>query len=163
MQDNLQEKLFEEKPPPCVRVLVPYPIDKAYDYIVPNSLSVGQGDYVCVPLGNREIMGVVWGGASADVNVGRLKTIVSKYDLDAMVQVHRDFIDWVAGYTLSPKGSVLKMSLSARGGLTPPKPKVGYMINSSVSPSLTPPPEGGGNSSCHSTSPPTPSPFEGEG
>ncbi len=128
MRDNLQEKLFEEKPPPCVKVLVPYPIDKAYDYIVPDGLSVRQGDYVCVPLGRREVTGVVWGEASADINIGKLKAIVSKYDLEAMPSVHRDFIDWVAGYTLSPLGSVLKMSLSARGGLTPPKPARGFKI-----------------------------------
>ncbi len=147
MQDNLQEKLFEEKHSPCVKVLVPYPIDKAYSYIVPDGLSVVQGDYVCVPLGNREVTGVVWGKANGEVDAKKLKAIVSRYDLEPMSQVHRDFIDWVAGYTLSPKGSVLKMSLSARGGLTAPKPKVGYVIASSLisAPTLTLPPEGGGD------------------
>ncbi|MGH1378690.1 MAG: primosomal protein N' [Alphaproteobacteria bacterium] len=109
-----------------MRVLVPYPVDKAYDYFVPANLSVDLGDYVCVPLGNREISGVVWGRGSEDFNPDKLKSIISKYDLEPMTQEHRDFIDWVSGYTLGALGSVLKMSLSAPAGLTPPKPSRGF-------------------------------------
>lgn len=112
-----------------MRVLVPYPVDKAYDYAVPPNISVSAGDYVCVPLGNREISGVVWGEASGDVKPKKLKSIISKYDLDPMPQEHRNFIDWVAGYTLGALGSVLKMSLSAPAGLTPPKPARGFRCN----------------------------------
>ncbi len=111
-----------------MRVLVPYPIDKAYDYIVPPALALNIGDYVCVPLGNREITGVIWGKSLGEVDFKKLKSIISKYDIDHMPRVHRDFIDWVAGYVLAPKGSVLKMSLSARGGLNPPKPARGFRI-----------------------------------
>ncbi len=115
-----------------VSVLVPYPIDKAYDYIVPESLAVTEGDYVCVPLGNREITGVVWSVTPAgDVARKKLKAIISKYDIDPMPKVHRDFIDWVAGYTLSMKGSVLKMALSAPAGLNLPKPARGFRLDSS--------------------------------
>ncbi|PCK00482.1 MAG: primosomal protein N' [Zetaproteobacteria bacterium] len=112
-----------------MRVLVPYPVDKAYDYIVPLHMDVAPGDYVCVPLMNREISGVVWGEATGDVNPKKLKAIISKYDLDPMPKVGRDFIDWVAGYTLGTLGSVLKMSLSAPAGLTPPKPARGFRRN----------------------------------
>lgn len=45
----------------CMNVLVPYPVDKAYSYIVPEGITVAPGDYVVVPLGNREVPGVVWG------------------------------------------------------------------------------------------------------
>lgn len=44
-----------------MNVLVPYPVDKAYSYIVPEGITVAPGDYVVVPLGNREVPGVVWG------------------------------------------------------------------------------------------------------
>ncbi len=111
-----------------MRVLVPYPVDKAYDYIVPPHISVQAGDYVCVPLGNREIAAVVWGEACGEVNAAKLKPIISKYDLDPMPKAHRDFIDWVANYTLAPRGSVLKMALSAPAGLTPPKPARGFCL-----------------------------------
>ncbi|MGH1402797.1 MAG: primosomal protein N' [Alphaproteobacteria bacterium] len=116
----------------AVCVLVPYPVDKAYDYQVPADLSVQVGDYVCVPLGNREVAGVVWGSAAGDVALSKLKSIVSKYDIDPMPDVHRRFIDWVAGYTLSMKGSVLKMALSAPAGLSPPKPQQGYRFSQSL-------------------------------
>lgn len=112
-----------------MRVLVPYPVDKAYDYRVPPHLSVAVGDYVCVPLGNREIAGVVWGDAAGDFDPKKLKSIISKYDLDPMSQAHRDFIDWVSGYTLGAKGSVLKMALSAPAGLMPPKPARGFQYH----------------------------------
>ncbi|MGH1376303.1 MAG: primosomal protein N' [Alphaproteobacteria bacterium] len=113
-------------------VLVPYPVDKAYDYIVPAHMSVQEGDYVCVPLGNREIAGVVWGQAAGDVNPKKMKAMISHYDLDPMPKVHRDFIDWVANYTVSMKGSVLKMALSAPAGLTPAKPQRGYRYSRSA-------------------------------
>tara|TARA_R110002095_G_scaffold118651_5_gene103365 strand:+ start:1209 stop:3458 length:2250 start_codon:yes stop_codon:yes gene_type:complete len=112
-----------------VSVLVPYPVDKAYDYIVPPDITVKVGDYVCVPLGNREIPAVVWGEASGDVKPKKLKAVISKYDLDAMPETHRKFIDWVAKYTVSMKGSVLKMALSAPAGLSPSKPARGFRRN----------------------------------
>ncbi len=135
-----QSSLFAEQstdPVPLnatvMRVLVPYPVDKAYDYMIPGHIHVQAGDYVCVPLGNREIAGVVWGDAAGDVDPKKLKSVISRYDLDPMPKSHRDFIDWVAHYTLSPLGFVLKMALSAPAGLTPPKPAKGYRMNEGVS------------------------------
>ncbi len=133
MSDLFQDKLFEEEAKTsdvhrAMAVLVPYPVDKAYDYIVPDGLNVRAGDYVCVPLGNREIAGVVWGEAAGDVSSAKLKPILSKYDLEPMNATIRQFVDWVAGYTVSPKGSVLKMALSVPAGLTPPKPQKGYSL-----------------------------------
>ncbi len=109
-----------------VSVLVPFPVDKAYDYLVPEGLSVAPGDYVCVPLGSREITGVVWGAGAGDVDPSKLKEIVSRYDIEPMQDVTREFVDWVASYTLSMKGSVLKMAVSVPAGLTPPKPTRGF-------------------------------------
>ena len=131
-----QGSFFEEEeqdvtPPQgaVVSVLVPYPVDKAYDYVVPPEITVKAGDYVCVPLGSREIPAVVWGQASGDVNPKKLKPVISKYDLDPMQKVTRDFVDWVASYTLSMKGSVLKMALSVPAALHPPKPSKGFRRN----------------------------------
>ncbi|MDH5721938.1 MAG: primosomal protein N' [Alphaproteobacteria bacterium] len=109
-----------------VSVLVPYPVEKAYDYAVPKDLDLQAGDYICVPLGNREITGVVWGEGTGDVEPKKLKSVISKYPLKSMSGIHRKFIDWVANYTLSAKGMVLKMSLSAPAALNPPKPSIAY-------------------------------------
>ena len=44
-----------------VRVLLPLPLADAYDYSVPEGLDVASGQFVIVPLGKRETLGVVWG------------------------------------------------------------------------------------------------------
>ncbi len=122
-----------EKPPSRVMaVLVPYPIDKAYDYGVPDHLQVDVGDYVCVPLGGREVTGVVWGAPAGDVNPKKIKYILDRYDAKPMRKVHRDFIAWAARYTASPLGSVLKMTVSVPQGLEAPKPMQGYKIADTV-------------------------------
>ncbi|MGH1457025.1 MAG: primosomal protein N' [Alphaproteobacteria bacterium] len=146
MQDNFQAKLFDEPEDNSpsvgavrsVAVLLPYPVDKAYDYIVPGGLDVVLGDYVCVPLGNREVTGVVWGTGAGDVNPAKLKPIISKFYLEPMMDEARQFIDRVARYTVSMKGSVLKMSLSAPAGLIPPKPSTGYCVSGLQAGKLTP-------------------------
>ncbi len=132
-----QTSLFEEEKPDVqetgdrVCVLVPYPVGKEYDYLVPSDLSVSAGDYVCVPLGNREVTGVVWRQAIGDGDIAskKLKSVISKYSIEPMSKVNREFIDWVAGYTLSMKGSVLKMALSSSAGLNPPRASRGFRIN----------------------------------
>jgi len=109
-------------------VLVPYPVDKAYDYGVPDGVDLEAGDYVIVPLGGREVTAVVWGDAAGDVNPKKLKNVVMKHQAKPMPKVMRDFVDWVAEYTMSPKGFVLKMALSVPGALAPPKPAKGYRV-----------------------------------
>lgn len=127
-----QSSLFQEEEPPaaaperCKRVLVPFPVDKAYDYIVPEDMDVQAGDYVTVPLSGRDITGVVWGDAAGDVNPKKLKSMIWRYDFQGMPEVQRKFVDWVSEYTLGAKGSVLKMSLSARSALEPPAPIKAY-------------------------------------
>lgn len=113
-------------------VLVPYPVDKAYDYIVPKDMDIRIGDFVCVPLSGREIPAVVWGEGTGDVNPKKLKHIISRYDLKPMSATTQKFIDWVAGYTMTPKGSVLKMSMSAPAGLEPPKPVKAYTLHPDI-------------------------------
>ncbi len=112
-----------------VDVLVPYPVDRAYSYAVPEGMSLAPGDYVAVPLGNREVPGVVWDGAPEGPPPKNIKTILARYDMPPMPEAHRKFIDWTAQYSMSPKGFVMKMALSVPGALQPPKPATGYTIN----------------------------------
>jgi len=118
-------------------VLVPYPVDKAYDYGVPEGEPLVPGDYVTVPLGGREVPAVVWGEAAGDVNPAKLKSVVLKHNLKPMPEVMCKFIDWVAEYTMSPKGFVLKMALPVFGALEPPKPAKGYRISGAQADKLT--------------------------
>ena len=95
-----------------VAVLLPLPVATAYDYLVPEGLSLVPGDIVEVPLARRFEVGVVWGPGRGDVPAAKLRDVVHTLDLPPLPDVLRKFIDWVASYTLQPAGSVLRMTLN---------------------------------------------------
>ena len=109
-----------------VRVLLPLPLAEAYDYRLPDGLDADPGDCVLVPLGTREVTGVVWGAGSGDVDESRLKEVIRRFDVPPLCDVARDFIDWVAQYVMSPPGAVLRMTLRVPAALDPPKPVIAY-------------------------------------
>lgn len=109
--------------------LVPYPVDKAYDYAFSEELSAQEGSYVCVPLGQRHVPAVVWGAGAGDVSKAKIKEALECYNLPPLPAVHRKFLDWMAHYTMAPLGSVLKLTMSVPGALEPPKAVTGYIIN----------------------------------
>lgn len=115
-----------------VSVLVPYPVDKAYSYILPEGMQAETGDYVVVPLGSREIPAVVWGDAPDDVPVKKLKTVIAKYDFPPMASENREFLDWTARYNMAPRGYVMKMALSVPAALEPPKAVTAYKTGVSI-------------------------------
>ncbi len=93
-------------------MLLPLPVETAYDYIVPEGLTLALGDIVEVPLARRFEVGVVWGPGIGGVAEAKLREVVHRLDLPALPDVLRRFIDWVAGYTLQPAGAVLRMTLN---------------------------------------------------
>ena len=107
-------------------VLLPLPLAGAYDYGVPEGLELAPGDFVQVPLGSREAIGVVWGGATGEVAAHKLKAVGGRLDTPPLPEAERRFIDWVAHYTLSPPGVVLRMAMSASRALEPPRPSLAY-------------------------------------
>jgi primosomal protein N' (replication factor Y) len=95
-----------------VDVLVPVALDHAYSYRVPAELDLAPGDVVAVPLGPREVTGVVWGEGTAQPGLdNRLKDVEAKLDLPPLKDELRRFVDWVATYTVSPRGMVLRACL----------------------------------------------------
>lgn len=107
-----------------VQVLVPGPLGRAYDYVLPEGMDAAAGDYVSVPFGKRDTAAVVWAAHGGDdsIDPAKLKAVRDVYSAcPPMPQVHRQFIERVARYTMNDMGSVLKMSLSAPDALTPPK------------------------------------------
>lgn len=92
-----------------VRVLLPLPLGDGYDYLIPSDLSIPQGAFVTVPLGRKEVTGVVWGKGSGMIEPSKLKPILAVLPLLPLDETTRRFVDWVAGYTLTPAGSILKM------------------------------------------------------
>ena len=109
-----------------VSVLLPLPLAGAYDYRVPPGMALARGDFVVVPLGNREIKGVVWGPGSGGVAAEKLKDVIALLELPRLDEGLIRTIDWAADYTLSAPGAVLRMAMSVPAALDPPKRITAY-------------------------------------
>lgn len=105
-----------------VSVLLPLPLAGAYDYLVPEGLALQPGEFVVVPLGTREVLGVVWGPGTDGVDPAKLKAVVERLEnAPALPEAVMRFVDWVASYTLAPPGAVLRMAMSVPSALEPPR------------------------------------------
>ncbi len=90
-------------------VLIPLALDTAYSYAVPAEETLAEGDVVQVPLGPRETVGVVWSlreGAG-----GNLRRVTGRLPVPPLSEPLRRLCDWLARYTLAPRGSALAMAL----------------------------------------------------
>lgn len=105
-----------------VSVLLPLAVDGPYTYKVPAGLDLAPGDIVRVPLGPREMIGAVWDDP-VDPSVGhnRLRAVLHRYESPPLDPTLRKFVDWVASYTLTQRGMVLRMVLRAPDALEPPR------------------------------------------
>jgi primosomal protein N' (replication factor Y) len=92
-------------------VLIPVAVDQTYSYALPPGLQLLPGDFVEVPLGARKAFGVVW-ALSAGAG-GNLKKIERRLDFPPLPAKLRGFLDWVASWTLAPRGMVLRMAAHA--------------------------------------------------
>jgi primosomal protein N' (replication factor Y) len=111
-----------------IAVLLPLPLSGCYDYRVSDGTTLAPGDVVEVPLGRRRAIGVVWGPGSDAVPESKLRKVVDRLPVPAVGEDNRRFIDWVAAYTVTPPGAVLKMMFGATAGLYPPAPRTAYQI-----------------------------------
>jgi primosomal protein N' (replication factor Y) len=109
----------------AVPVMVPLPVPKPYSYLVPEGVHVEPGSIVQVPLGPRQVFGVVWNDVDDDkVDPSKLKAITTVFDCQPLKGDMRDFLEWIAGYTLSPPGLVARMALRAPPAFDP-EPMIG--------------------------------------
>jgi primosomal protein N' (replication factor Y) len=116
--------------PRFVDVLVPVALDRTYSYRVPPDLALATGDLVTVPLGPRAATGVVWADR-VEVRPGlhnRVRDIEEKLDLPPLTPELRRFVDWVADYTLTPRGMVLRMALRMGEHLPPARERIGVRL-----------------------------------
>ncbi len=103
-----------------VPVLVPMPAPGPYSYAVPDDMVVETGSIVQVPLGPRQVFGVVWDDAGEkSVDPKKLRPITRSFECPPLKAEMRRFIDWVAAYTLSPPGLVARMALRAPAAFDP--------------------------------------------
>lgn len=114
-----------------VSVVVPVLLDASYDYLVPDDLDVEPGSFVLVPFGSQQRIGVVWDrldeGASK-VDVAKLKPIIATLDVPLLPTISLRFVEWVARYTLTPRGMVLRLTMGAPQAFEPEKPRFGVRL-----------------------------------
>jgi primosomal protein N' (replication factor Y) (superfamily II helicase) len=113
-----------------VDVLVPVALDQAYSYRVPEGLELAPGDLVTVPLGARMATGVTWAdNTSPNPRLdNRMRDVEAKLDLPPLKPELRKFIEWVSAYTLSPRGTVLRMALRMGEHLGPARERIGVRL-----------------------------------
>src|ERR1700743_222382 len=123
-----------------VDVLVPVALDQTYSYRAPRGVELKPGDVVCVPLGAREVVAVVWAeNANPDPRLhNRLKDVGEKLDVPPMKPELRALVDWVSNYTLSARGMVLRMCLRMGDDLGPERMRMGVRLVGSPPQRMTP-------------------------
>ena len=109
-----------------VQVLLPLPLAGAYDYRVPEGMALAEGQFVAVPLGRREEVGVVWGKGDLTVAPEKLKDVARALDVPPMPESLKRTIDWVAAYTMTRPGAVLRMAMSVSAAFEPQKAILAY-------------------------------------
>ncbi|HSD93665.1 MAG TPA: primosomal protein N' [Methyloceanibacter sp.] len=119
--------------PATVPVLLPLALPAPYDYLVPKGMEVVPGQFVVAPLGTVEYLGVVWPRRESEkppeIERKKLREIIEVVDdVPPLPLVSLDFADWVARYTLSSPGMVLRMMMSAGRAFDPPAPRYGVRL-----------------------------------
>ncbi|MDD4617039.1 MAG: primosomal protein N' [Alphaproteobacteria bacterium] len=89
--------------------MVPAPLGEAYDYLPPEGEEPAQGAFVEVPFGRLKMIGVVFGEGKGGVPEAKLKKVIRCLPVPPVPEVALSFIEWVAHYTVTPAGAVLKM------------------------------------------------------
>lgn len=123
MASEFEDNLFGAVP--MVSVLLPIPAERPYSYGVPEGMVLVPGDIVQVPLGPRKVAAVVWDepkDKGKPVDPKKLRAVEQKFDCPRLSDELRKFVDWVAQYTLSPPGMVLRMVLRTPAALDPEIP-----------------------------------------
>ncbi|MEX0814379.1 MAG: primosomal protein N', partial [Dongiaceae bacterium] len=111
-----------------LRILLPLPLAGPYDYHAAPDLGLAPGDFVRVPLGRRELVGVVWGRGAGAIEAARLRDVLGRLAAPPLPEALRRFVDWVAAYTLAPPGAVLRMAMSVSAALDAPRPVAAWRL-----------------------------------
>lgn len=112
-----------------VPVLVPLPAAKPYSYSVPDGMNVTAGSIVRVPLGPREVAGIVTEGATDSVDAKKLRPISELFDCPPVDDGMMRFMRWAADYTISPPGMVARMILRVPAAFDPEPPVPGLRFS----------------------------------
>ena len=92
------------------------------DYRAPADLALEPGDVVTVPLGPRELTGVVWEAERLPderegVGDNRLRAVLGRVPVPPIPAATRRLVEWTAAYYLAPPAAVLRMVLASGSAL----------------------------------------------
>ncbi len=125
MADNPEQSIFPEGA--LVSVLTTQPLDRFLDYKAPAG-GVGAGAYVIVPLGPRQVLGVVWGPGQGGFDPAKIKPVIRVLDVAPMREEMQIFLEKVSAYTLTPIHAMLRLATRAPGLADPPGMRKLYML-----------------------------------
>ena len=117
-------------------ILFPRPLPAPLSYLVPDGMTLAPGDFVTAPLGGGKAVGVVWDDVS-DYQGDKLKPVSEKLDTPPLPEEMRKFLDFAAHYNCFPRGTFLKMALTAPGALKPAPTEVIYEVTGEIPPRMT--------------------------
>ena len=117
-------------------MLLPVPVDRPYTYASDRPLS--PGTIVAVPLGPRQVIGAVWPGEPDGVAPTKLREVERQFDTPPLPASLLRFAEWLAEYTFSPRGMVLRMVLRSPEALEAERQVVGVRLSGPEPHRLTP-------------------------
>ncbi|MEC9103357.1 MAG: primosomal protein N', partial [Pseudomonadota bacterium] len=106
-------------PGTLVSVLTTQPIDRLLDYRAPEG-GLAQGAFVQVPLGPRQVLGVVWGPGQGNYDASKIRAVTKVLDVAPMRDEMREFLIRAGDYTLTPMNAMLRLATRAPGLSDPP-------------------------------------------
>ena len=91
-------------------VLLPNIFD--YPFTYESNIKLKAGDYVKVPFGKKNIIGVIWDFFEEKNNKQfKLKSIIEKIEIEQLSKNTMNFLKWFSNYNLVPLGMCLKLHL----------------------------------------------------
>lgn len=108
-----------------VSVLVPLPQTEAYTYAVADTLPLPapagslRGHFVRVPVGGRMLAGIITSDAPQNIPVKKLRFVEKFFDCPPLSSDFLDFIHFMAEWTMTPTGMIIRMVLSCPAALEP--------------------------------------------
>jgi primosomal protein N' (replication factor Y) len=108
-----------------VAVLTTQPLDRTLDYRAPEG-GCFTGAFVQVPLGPRQVPGVVWGPGRGDFDISKVRSVTRVLDAAPMRDEMREFLIRAGEYTLTPLPAMLRLATRAPGLGDPPSMRKVY-------------------------------------
>lgn len=114
-----------------VRVLLCQHGLSVLDYKNPDGEALQPGDVVRVPLGPRQVPGVVWEPNAfpvQEVAESRLRPVAARLPVPPLPEATRKLVAWTSRYYMAPAGAVLRMVLSVSDALEEAKTITEYRV-----------------------------------